>query len=452
MEDYMKKMLLVLFAALVAFAVQSCDSPFEKAEMADSLNRGMDGAAESAVIAPVSYRLIEGSALYYSTSPDGPEYEIPIIGSFSLNPVLAQDTKCGYYGVASLAFESRDHNPRYAGKDGNGKYELCSGGSVIPRQRMAVSVSIGGSRLITLDSGYVSVPADIRFPWIDVTMKTVSVSADVYIPSYALRIVAVQVKDLSFTTTTSFTSGNSNIRVTDGDLLSAKGKIILTNGELIKNFNLWPTFVMQEPGLDAVDIPLVSISDSVRPYVYFSTNKDILADGNPGQGDILDNNGKIIMRNKELVALFGPMPIAPYAGLDALQIYPYSSSSVKPVFLFSFAQGFFSETLGVYIGAGDLLLSVGKVFMTEAELMRNFKPIDMSARAIGVDAVALRSNGEVWFSVSRDFADARLGKVGNGDVLSDNGRIVCKNLDLLAGFAPLEKLADFGLDGLSITE
>ncbi len=447
----MKKMLLALFAAIIVFAMQSCDSPFGKTEIADSQNKAM-GAAGSAVVAPLSYRLIEGSTLYYSTSPDGPEYAIPIIGSFSLSPVLAQDTRCGYYGVASLAFESKDHNPRYTGKDGNGKYEVCSSGSVLPRQRMAVSVSIGGSRPITLDSGYVTVPADIRFPWIDVTMKTVSISADVYIPSYTFRIVAVQVKDIAFTTTASFTPGNSKIRVTDGDLLSAAGKVILTNGELIMNFNLWPTLVMQEPGLDAVDMPLVSLAGSARPYVYFSTNKDILADGNPGQGDILDNNGKIIMRNKELVALFGPMPMAPNAGLDALQVYPYVSSSVKPVFLFSFAQGFFSETLGVYISAGDLLLSTGKVFMTEAEVLRNFKPIDMSARAIGVDAVALRSNGEIWFSVSRDFADARLGKVGNGDVLSDNGRILCKNLDLLAGFAPQEKLADFGLDGLSITE
>jgi hypothetical protein len=450
MEEYMKKIMLILFAVIAVVAMQSCDTPFsEKTDLTATQEKGLTA---SLVIAPAAYRLVEGSTLYYSVSPDGPEYAIPINGSFSLNPALSQDTKCGYYSVADLAFESKDHNPRYAGKAGSGKYELCVSGTVAPRQRMNISVSIAGSRLITMDSGYVQTPSDIRFPWIDVTMKTVSVSADVFVPSYSLRIVAVPMKDIAFTTTNSFTSGNTRVRVTDGDLLSVAGKIILTNGELIKNFNLWPTFVIQEPGLDAVDIPLVSISGSVRPFVYFSTNKDILADGNPGQGDILDNTGKIVMRNKELVAAFGPMPIAPNAGLDALALYPYNSTTDKPVFLFSFVQGFFSETLGVYISAGDILLSVGKVFMTEAEILRNFKPIDMSARAIGVDAFAIRSNGEVWFSVSRDFADARLGKVGNGDLLSDNGRVVYRNLDLVAGFQPMEKLADFGLDGLSITE
>jgi hypothetical protein len=319
---------------------------------------------------------------------------------------------------------------------------------------MAISVSIAGSRLIPLDSGYVPVPADIRFPWIDVTMKIAwdNAAVDRIFPYYELRVVAVPLKELAFTTTSSFTSGNSNVRVNHGDLLDPRGKIILTTYDLIKEFNLWPTFVAQEPGLDAVSMPLILSAESARPFVYFSTNKDILADDEPGQGDILTNTGKIVMRNRELVALFGPMPIAPDAGLDALQLYTNNFSTDRPVFLFSFERGFFSETLGVYISSGDLLLSTGKIFMTEGKLLRNYRPLDTSILGIHTDAVALRANNEVWFSVDRSFYDARLGMVGNGDILSDNGRIVFKNRDLVAEFNPLEDLDDFGLDGLSIIE
>jgi hypothetical protein len=455
MEEHMKKSILILFAVIITVGMQSCDNPLsETAQLANT--KGAEGPSEflseSDAIVLTAYSLVEGSTLYVSTSPDGPIVAVPITGAFSLTPAPSPDNLCRYFSVSGLAFESKDHNPRYAGKAGNGKYELCVASSVKGRQRMAISVSIGGSRLITMDSGQAQVPPDIKFPWIDVTMKTVSVSADITFPSCALRIVAVPMKDIAFTTTYSFTSGSSKARVNHGDLLSARGKIILTSSELIKGFNLWPTFAMQEPGLDAIHMPALASADSARPSVFFSTDKDILADDTPGQGDILDSSGKIVMRNKELVAPFGPMPVASDAGLDALQVYPCYSPADKPMFLFSVKQGFFSENLGVYISPGDLLLTGGKVFMTEAKLLRNYKPVDATAAGIGVDAVALRWNSEVWFSVNRDFQDARLGRVGNGDVLSDNGRIVCRNRDLLAGFDPLEDLADFGLDGVSITE
>ncbi|MBN1411605.1 MAG: hypothetical protein JW969_12225 [Spirochaetales bacterium] len=453
----MKKILLVLSAILFVIAVQSCDNFVnEEMDAAGAQSRGntVEGLPESDLTMSTTYRLIEGSVLYASISPMGPVFAVPINGSFSLCADYSLNNLCALFKVSGLEFESKDHNPRFTGKDGNGTYELCNSVSVIPRQRMKLTVSIGGSRLIPMDSGYVAAPADVKFPWIDITLKTTwnLDSIDGILPSYQLHIVAVPMKDIAFTTVYSFTSGITGIRVNHGDLLSARGRIILTNAELIKEFNLWPTLVIQEPGLDAVNIPILSTLPVARPFVFFSTNKDIMADGKPGQGDILDNSGRIVMRNRELTAPFGPMPITPDVGLDALQVFSYGPAVDKPVFLFSTERGFFSETLGVYIGPGDLLLSVGKVYMTEVELLRNFSPIHMGIAGVGVDAVALRRNKEIWFSVTRDFQDARLGRIGNGDLLSDTGRIVCRNRDLVAGFNIPDDLADVGLDGLSIIE
>jgi hypothetical protein len=44
--------------------------------------------------------------------------------------------------------------------------------------------------------------------------------------------------------------------------------------------------------------------------------------------------------------------------------------------------------------------------------------------------------------------DARLGPITDGDLLSDRGYVVARNLDLVRPFQPLEDLANFGLEGL----
>jgi hypothetical protein len=51
-------------------------------------------------------------------------------------------------------------------------------------------------------------------------------------------------------------------------------------------------------------------------------------------------------------------------------------------------------------------------------------------------------------SLNAGFIDSLLGWVQPGDILSDQGFVVIRNLDLVQPFSPLEDLADFGLDGL----
>ena len=59
-------------------------------------------------------------------------------------------------------------------------------------------------------------------------------------------------------------------------------------------------------------------------------------------------------------------------------------------------------------------------------------------------------SGEVWFSVETGFTGPNSEVYRAGDLLSDQGYVVQRNLELVAPFAPLEDLADFGLDALFI--
>ena len=43
-----------------------------------------------------------------------------------------------------------------------------------------------------------------------------------------------------------------------------------------------------------------------------------------------------------------------------------------------------------------------------------------------------------------------LGPIGGGDLLSDQGYIVYRNLELVSNFAPIEDASNFGLDGFYV--
>jgi hypothetical protein len=68
----------------------------------------------------------------------------------------------------------------------------------------------------------------------------------------------------------------------------------------------------------------------------------------------------------------------------------------------------------------------------------------------GLDAVILRSNTEIWFSTEIGFQDARFGLIDEGDLLSTDGYVVARNLDLVAAFGPVEDVASFGLDAAAV--
>jgi hypothetical protein len=158
-------------------------------------------------------------------------------------------------------------------------------------------------------------------------------------------------------------------------------------------------------------------------------------------GDILSDKGRIVRRNQDLISPFGPMPPIPHVGLDAVQMMKDGE------ILFSIEDEVFSENLGVWLGKGDILSEKGAIFRTNKELLAKFEPVDGQGD-VGLDALHVWLSTEIWFSTELSFESKKFGHVGQGDLLSDGGWIIFRNLDILQPFAPLEDLADFGFDSL----
>jgi hypothetical protein len=184
------------------------------------------------------------------------------------------------------------------------------------------------------------------------------------------------------------------------------------------------------------------------PNIWFSTEVGFTPSA-PGatkisDGDLLSNAGRIVRTYADLVAKFSPMPPVPDFGLDAVTLGPDGK------LLFSTQESFFSEKLGVSISDGDLLCEDGRIFKTIGQLLAKFQPIEPRPIQFGLDAACVWPSGEVWFSTEVDFVDRQWGRIGHGDILSDTGRVVARNSELLEPFGPIEDLADFGLDGLQV--
>jgi hypothetical protein len=136
-----------------------------------------------------------------------------------------------------------------------------------------------------------------------------------------------------------------------------------------------------------------------------------------------------------------PEPVAPDVGLDAVHVKEDGE------ILFSIEQDLFSEALGVVLRPGDLLSDKGVIVRTNKELLAKFEPTDVQDD-LGLDAIYVWPGSGIWFSTESGFQSKTLGSISEGDLLSDNGTVVFRNLELLAGFKPFEKLANFGLDAL----
>lgn len=258
--------------------------------------------------------------------------------------------------------------------------------------------------------------------------------------------------DLWFSTESSFHAGRispaSNTTATaisHGDLLSRRGHIVRKNHELTRRVGIMP--IVPDLGLDAVTLgpggQIWFSFEETTPQIWSESLGRWLK-----HGDLLSDRGFVVASNEQLLARFVRMPPVSDVGLDAVTRAP------NRAILFSTEQDFFSEALGRRIGHGDLLSDRGWVVRTNAELLANFHPINLTERPepidYGLDAIILRPNREIWFSTEEGFQDANLGPISDGDVLSTRGYVVVRNRDLLSEFAPLEDLANFGLDAIGI--
>jgi hypothetical protein len=115
---------------------------------------------------------------------------------------------------------------------------------------------------------------------------------------------------------------------------------------------------------------------------------------------------------------------------------------------FSTRRDDFSETLGP-LSRGDLLSDQGKVVKTNQEMLKQFHPAG-PAPGYGLDAFHVWPSGEVWFSTEEGFNDSVLGPIADGDLLSDQGYIVARNAEMVAKFQPFGAITNYGLASLFI--
>jgi hypothetical protein len=176
------------------------------------------------------------------------------------------------------------------------------------------------------------------------------------------------------------------------------------------------------------------VAAPVREIWFSMTNLDTRS--------VVSSEGNVVKTVFQLTSEFGfpPLNIPPLS--DALDILPGGE------ILFSLAHGAFSQRLNTNIYAGDLLSNRGRIVRRNQQLTARlgFMP---AVPDLGLDAVMVRDDGEILFSIRTNMFSERLGTIRRGDLLSDSGEIVLRNEQLLDGFAPLVA-QDYGLDALHI--
>ena len=381
-----------------------------------------------------AYTLLEGSYLLDDCPICGrPTIRMPLRGTFNL-VFQGEDPLFSHYELRDLQFVAS-----LAGRDykveGRGTYEL--GGEVALVQTLQLDLTVNDGQA-QRKAGLINKDRIPHRPWpildvhVDQTNGTLT-------QVFRIDLVAAPIRELWFSTRGGLTSAqdpsNPKSHYSGGDLLSSTGHAVKRNAELVGPLGIMP--VVPDLGLNAVDI---------RPggEIVFSINQDIFSErlGPLQQGDLLSNRGVVVQRNQSLTAAFVSKPLASDVGLDAVHI------AEDGEILFSIQKIFFSDKLGVTAQRGDLLSNRGKIIRTNKELLSHFKP--SVGQDYGLDAVYVWPGGEIWFSTEEGFQSQTAGAVQAGDILSDAGSVVFRNLELLNPFAPIEDLADFGLDALFV--
>jgi len=116
--------------------------------------------------------------------------------------------------------------------------------------------------------------------------------------------------------------------------------------------------------------------------------------------------------------------------------------------LFSIPESVWSETLG-QLQHGDLLSDRGRIVKRNQELLAAFGLPAVRPDA-GLDAVQVMLDGEVLFSIQSNVTAGASLTLSRGDVLSDRGRVFRTNRELLAQFHPTVANRDYGLDALHV--
>ncbi|MBI2929624.1 MAG: hypothetical protein HYY24_28510 [Verrucomicrobia bacterium] len=382
-----------------------------------------------------TYTLLEGSYLLDDCPVcDRPSIPQPMRGTFEL-ALVEEMHPFARYELRNLAFAAGSIGGRTYKVAGGGTYSL--GGETWVEQNLTLEVHIDDGLANQLCYLTNSSP-DVTRGWPILELTAIQTNGT-FAQVYHLTLVAAPVREIWVSTASGLTPGAGPglpSHVSPGDLLSSAGRVVRANAELTRRLGIMP--LVPDLGLDAVDI-------LPGGEVVFSLAQDMFSEtlGPLHHGDLLSEQGRIVHGYQDLISLFAPQPPVPDVGLDAVQVLDNGEV------YFSIEDSLFSEKLGRLLGRGDLLSDRGRVVAANKELLARFQPT-ANGKDFGLDALHVWTSGEIWFSVEEGFQDQRLGPIQPGDLLSNQGSIVFRNLELLARFAPLEDLADFGLDALFV--
>gem|GEM_PF-480953 len=381
------------------------------------------------------YRLLNGSTLTDECPVCGiPPVVLPLAGTFQLR-LVQENPLFATYALENIVFDAGSPGGTTYKVRGQGIYQV--GGEVALVQEMFLEVWVDDGRTNKLCYFTNTEPAVRRgWPLVQITLTQTNGTE---IQQFHLDLRAAPVREIWFSTRHGFTpgAGPPDVKyVSAGDLVSAAGHLVRRNADLTRQLGIMPP--APDLGLDGVDV-------LPRGEIAFSVEQDVFSEvlGPLHHGDVLSDRGRVVASYADLIGAFSPMPPTPDPGLDALHVL--DSGEIY----FSVETDFFSQRLGVYIRRGDLLSSAGRIVKTREQLLARFHPPPIPMD-FGLDAIFVWPSGEVWFSLEEGFDDAVFGPIRHGDVLSDQGELLWRNLDLLREFQPLEDLADFGLDALFI--
>jgi hypothetical protein len=397
---------------------------------------GWRSSGAASVGPTVQYTLLKGSTLTDHCPVCGrPDILVPMQGTFQLelldeNPLLAT------YALRDVSFVADSPAGWHYALKGKGVFRYGGEVALVQDLFLELQVDDGVTNRVCY---FTNDAANVTQPW-----PMFEINADqtngTLIQQFLLQISALPFREIWFSTRHGFHAGIWNPPtnfVSAGDLVSTAGRVVKRNQELTARLGLMP--VVPDLGLDAVDVlPAGEIAFSVETSM-FSESLGVLLNA----GDLLSNQGRVIAGYASQLKAFGAMPPVSDPGLDGVQVLDNGE------IYFSVGTNFFSEALGQVIQHGDLLSNRGRVIKTNGELLARFSPADPK-QDYGLDAFHVWPNGEVWFSVATGFSTPGGASYLPGDLLSDQGFVVYRNLDLLSPFQPLEDLYDFGLDALFV--
>jgi hypothetical protein len=393
------------------------------------------GAQTNASALQWQYRLLDGSTLIDDCLICArPTILQPLRGGFRL--VLIEDippfTRYELREISFLAGSST--NPTYTVL-GEGTYQIS--GEVAVFQDLTLQVGLSDPNNVTTDKVFTNDVRTIDRAWPIIDVDLVQTDSNL-VHYYSLHILAAPLREIWFSTVGGLTASkwqSPTNRVSAGDLISDSGRIVRSSAQLLGKLGIMPG--LPNLGIDAVDI-------LPGGEVLFSLNEDVFSEtlGQIHHGDLLSDRGSIFRRNEELMAGFAPQPAGIDYGLDAVQVL------TNGAIYFSITTNVVAPNAGMLF-RGDILSSEGKLIKRNQQLLSRFHP-PVVDHDYGLDALYVWPSGEIWFSTEEGFDDTQFGQILAGDVLSDQGFVVFHNLEMVSAFAPMEDVAEFGLDALYI--